>query len=310
MNGNASRAASPEPVFVPPIKSQGIKTKLVPWIRLNLPEIVNGTYIEPFMGTGVVGLNLRYPTTLMADANPHLIRFYQALQSGEITAASARAYLEEQGKQLRESPEDGYEYFRTVRNRFNADFAPLDFLFLSRAGFNGMIRFNKQGKWNVPFCKKPDRFAKAYVTKIVNQIKYAAQIISPDWLFVRQSFEKTIEAAGSGDFIYCDPPYAGRYADYYNNWTEADEQLLFESLAAFPGKFMLSTWSHNDYRSNPYLEKYAGNFRVLRRDHFYHSGGKLENRKSVVEALVLNYDPPPRGERLNPAAEPRQARLF
>ena len=47
-------------VIVPPIKSQGIKTKLVPWINdvilqsgLDLP---NTNWIEPFFGTGVVGL--------------------------------------------------------------------------------------------------------------------------------------------------------------------------------------------------------------------------------------------------------------
>ena len=40
-------------VIVPPIKSQGIKTKLVPWIKQCLP-LYKGKWIEPFMGTGVV----------------------------------------------------------------------------------------------------------------------------------------------------------------------------------------------------------------------------------------------------------------
>jgi len=30
-------------IFVPPIKSQGIKTKLVPWIKDVIPENINGT---------------------------------------------------------------------------------------------------------------------------------------------------------------------------------------------------------------------------------------------------------------------------
>ena len=38
-------------VGVPPIKSQGIKTKLVPWIQSILPSDFDGTWIEPFMGT-------------------------------------------------------------------------------------------------------------------------------------------------------------------------------------------------------------------------------------------------------------------
>lgn len=37
-------------IVVPPIKSQGIKTKLVPWIQTLVPK-VSGKWIEPFLGT-------------------------------------------------------------------------------------------------------------------------------------------------------------------------------------------------------------------------------------------------------------------
>jgi hypothetical protein len=53
---------------VPPIKCQGIKTKLVPWIGAVKPSTLNGTWIEPFMGSRVwspsaSGLNGRcWPT--------------------------------------------------------------------------------------------------------------------------------------------------------------------------------------------------------------------------------------------------------
>lgn len=46
-------------VITPPIKSQGIKTKLVPWIKEILPN-QEGTWIEPFLGTGVVAFNMGY----------------------------------------------------------------------------------------------------------------------------------------------------------------------------------------------------------------------------------------------------------
>ena len=45
-------------VGIPPIKSQGIKTKLVPWIRSIVPTDFDGTWIEPFMGTGAVAFNV------------------------------------------------------------------------------------------------------------------------------------------------------------------------------------------------------------------------------------------------------------
>ena len=276
-------------VVVPPLKSQGIKTKLVPWIK-NLAPSVSGRWIEPFLGTGVVAINSGFSRALLNDANPHIVRFYSGIQAGEITPESVRNYLEFEGKALSEAGADGYDHYNFIKDRFNRVHAPLDFLFLSRAGFNGMMRFNKRGNWNIPFCKKPKRFSKSYITKIVNQVRDVAIIIADEWHFVCGPFQDTIENAVSDDFIYCDPPYYGRYVDYYNGWTEEDEKELADLLEKTPARFILSTWHHNDYRENEMIEKYWSNFNIVTRDHFYHSGGKIENRKSIVEALVFNFD--------------------
>lgn len=37
------------------------------------------------------------------------------------------------------------------------------------------------------------------------------------------------------------------------------------------------------------VNKYWNKFNVVTKDNFYHSGGKEENRKAVVEALVCNF---------------------
>ena len=165
-------------VIVPPIKSQGIKTKLVPWINdliLTSGASLNGRWIEPFFGTGVVGFNSPMRGThIVGDTNPHIINFYRAMQSGEITQYTMRAYLERESHLLAHADDNGYAHFRLVRDRFNCEHSPYDFIFLSRAGFNGMMRFNRHGDWNIPFCKKPDRFAPAYITKICNQIEHVA----------------------------------------------------------------------------------------------------------------------------------------
>lgn len=43
-------------VIVPPIKCQGIKTKIVPFIMEKVVRNENGIWVEPFIGTGVVSL--------------------------------------------------------------------------------------------------------------------------------------------------------------------------------------------------------------------------------------------------------------
>ena len=266
-------------IIIPPIKSQGIKTKLVPWINdliLSSGIRLDANWIEPFFGTGVVGFNSPMRGQhIVGDTNPHIINFYKGIQNGVISSYSMRKYLERENSLLKFSEEEGYVHFREVRDRFNSEYSPYDFIFLSRAGFNGMMRFNRKGEWNVPFCKKANRFSMAYVTKICNQIERVTQIIrKKDWSFNNVSFIETIEKAGAGDIIYCDPPYFGRYVDYYNGWTENDEQSLFEALSHTSAKFILSTWHHNDYRENNMVNKYWRQFNVMTKDHFYHNGAR------------------------------------
>ena len=276
-------------VKVPPLKCQGIKTKLVDWIKDHAILENDGTWIEPFMGSGVVGFNVRPNRAVFSDVNPHIINFYNAIKSGEIDSSIAREFLEKEGALLQKKGEDHYY---EVRERFNKKTSSLDMLFLNRACFNGVMRFNKKGGFNVPFGHKPERFAKAYITKIANQIKYVSQAVSQyDWQFVCSDFKTTIAAVSSSDFIYCDPPYAGRHVDYFNSWSEENEQELYELLKATPAKFILSTWHSNQYRNNVALEKYSSEFTVLTREHFYHVGASEKNRKPMLEAIVLNYNP-------------------
>lgn len=273
-------------VIVPPIKSQGIKTKLVPFIATCIPNDFSGKWIEPFMGTGVVAFNLAPHHALLCDTNPHLIHFYQAIQTGEITATIARNYLNHEGAILQDK---GEQHYYAIRERFNEQGNPLDFLFLNRAGFNGMIRFNKKGEFNIPFCRKPQRFAQAYVTKIVNQIDSISKIIATkSFQFKCQSFEETILQAQEDDLIYCDPPYIDRYADYFNTWTEQDEYALHQLLSMQSVPFILSTWHHNDYRKNQYIDDLWSDFNIMTQQHFYHVGAKEQNRNPMTEALVSN----------------------
>ena len=199
-----------------------------------------------------------------------------------------RQFLVQEGQQLQVQ---GESHYYAIRERFNAEHRPLDFLFLSRAGFNGMIRFNRKGGYNVPFCRKPERFSPSYITKIVNQVAWVSEVLSvKSFRFIEQDFEQTITLATADDIIYCDPPYIGRHADYFNGWDEDSEQRLFTALSKSPAQFIMSTWHHNDYRANQYIETLWNNFNILTREHFYHVGASEKNRNPMIEAIVTNID--------------------
>lgn len=277
-----------EKIHVPPIKIQGIKTKLVPLIKDNIIMDKEMLWVEPFMGSGVVGFNIRPQQAIFADTNPHIINFYNNIKQKNIDSYIVRNFLESEGDKLEKGDD---EYYYEVRERFNKNHSSLDFLFLNRSCFNGMIRFNKNYKFNVPYGHKPQRFSKAYITKIVNQVEYVEQMLCiSDWNFICQSFDNTINSIQEERaFIYCDPPYIGRNVDYYDSWSEDEETKLKKMLISNNNYFMLSTWDHNKYRKNEYVDTLWGFCKKINKEHFYYVGANENNRNSIVEALLINY---------------------
>ena len=248
-----------------------------------------GLWIEPFVGSGSVVLNVMPKRALLADTNPYLVQFHEAIRNKEINGPTVRTFLEHEGKLLAQEGQDHYYY---VRDRFNSARDPLDFLFLNRSCFNGLIRFNRHGAFNVPFGHKPMRFSRAYITKIVNQVsRFQDATRLCDWTFVCQDHRSTIETASRNDFVYCDPPYVGRHVDYYGNWDVRAEQSLHAELKQTEARFMVSTWHSNQHRENQFIQTLWDEFTVLTHEHFYHIGAREVNRKPMLEALVVNYEP-------------------
>ncbi|MCX6906801.1 MAG: Dam family site-specific DNA-(adenine-N6)-methyltransferase [Verrucomicrobia bacterium] len=277
------------PPLVPPLKCQGIKTKLVGEIR-NLAETQTfDRWVEPFCGSCVVALNVQPKRALLCDSNVHIIRLYQDIQEARITPVIVRSFLVSEDEKLRAGGED---YYYTVRERFNNEPNSLDFLFLNRSCFNGVMRFNRQGRFNVPYCHKSNRFAQAYVTKIVNQTKRIAEVISAnDWTFAVADFRATLAEIEPTDFVYADPPYAGRHVDYFNSWSEKDEIEMAKALKRLPCHFVLSTWHSNEFRENILLiQNWSSSpYHILTREHYYHVGSTEDLRHPMIEALVTNF---------------------
>lgn len=272
-------------VQVPPLKIQGIKTKAVPFIRDSVNWKGLGRWVEPFVGSAVVSLNILPERALLGDSNPHLIEFYKAIQKGSLTGESVRTFLESEGEKLLRNGEDHYYY---VRDRFNDKHNPHDFLFLNRACFNGLVRFNRKGGFNTPFCRKPDRFRPAYITKICNQVQQASNAMKgKNWKFMCTDWSNILEETLVDDFVYCDPPYAGRFTDYFNSWTDEDALDLEDKLKGLPCPFLYSMWSENKYRKNERLYESFPDHEIRTFSHFYHLGASEDLRNKMVEALVV-----------------------
>jgi DNA adenine methylase len=196
-----------------------------------------------------------------------------------------RDFLTQNGAKL---ARDGAGFYYTVRRQFNEEGGSLRFLFLNRSCFNGVMRFNSRGGFNVPFGHKPKRFSQAYVTKITNQVARAAEAMAGrDWVFKTQTWNTTLNTCAENDFAYLDPPYIGRHTDYYNRWTDADAEALAHAARVLPCGVALSMWKENKYRENGHLGEHWAGYVLRTFSHFYHVGPTEDLRNQMTEVLAI-----------------------
>jgi DNA adenine methylase len=228
----------------PPLKWAGGKRWQVPHLRPYWEKHAQRRLVEPFCGGLAVALGLGPRQALLNDVNPHLINFYRWLKRGFVTDTAMR--------------NDARHFYR-ARERFNlllagdgetsAEAAAL-FYYLNRTGYNGLCRFNRGGKFNVPF----GRYAK--ITYTSDFSRYARRFAR--WEFRRGDFASlTLEP---GDFVYADPPYDVEFTSYsQGGFSWKDQVRTAEWLATHEGPVILVNQATEKirrlYRSLGYRER-------------------------------------------------------
>lgn len=179
----------------PFLKWAGNKYRIIEQLTAVLPKA--NRLIEPFTGSAAVFLNTDYPQYLLAETNNDLINLYQHIQT-EGTAFIDYCY------RFFNTQTNNREQYYEFREQFNTTLdlrakAAL-FLYLNRHGYNGLCRYNSNGKYNVPF----GRYDKPYFPhKEMLNFHHKAQKA----IFQQADFQATLQQAQAGDVIYCDPPY-------------------------------------------------------------------------------------------------------
>ena len=247
------RASTPISVR-PLLKWAGGKRQLLPVLAEHYPPKFS-RYIEPFMGSAAVFFDLLNSGRLarrsivLADVNPDLIGCYRMLRD------RPQAVIRALNSMAREYRVGGSDYYYDVRDtRFNPLRAALQarasepghvadmytpglaamLIFLNRTGFNGLFRLNRQGGFNVP----AGRYTNPRICDERHLRAVAAALASPGVSIVLQPFDRTLDDAGAGDFVYCDPPYAplsrtSSFASYTaDGFTAFDQRRLQQKVVA------------------------------------------------------------------------------
>jgi DNA adenine methylase len=179
---------------------------------------------------------------MLSDNNADLIACYQMVRDcpeqviGELSRLAighardgARHYYDVRNQRfnpqraaLAAAPDRGVEYTASLAAMF---------VYLNRTGYNGLFRLNGEGEFNVP----AGSYAKPKICDEPNVRRVSRALARPGLTLERVRFERAVERAVAGDFLYFDPPYAplsktARFTSYTAEGFDADDQKRLRDL--------------------------------------------------------------------------------
>lgn len=264
------------------IKYRGGKSREIARFRQYIPDEYD-RFIEPFLGGGAVFFDLEPERAIINDVNTRLMDFYgQVRDDFDTLTAELRELQElyrvnqadyERQKQLHPDirVENANEalYYR-IRNMYNGltDNVYSEgalYYFINKTAYSGMIRYNRQGEYNVPFGRYVN-FNAQIISEAHRDLLQRAQLFNQD-------YEEIFGMAEGGDFMFLDPPYDCIFNDYgnmnmQNGFDEEQHRRLANNFRNLPcmalmviGRTPLTEELYADFIRNQYDKRYSVNIR-------------------------------------------------
>ncbi len=298
-----------------PLNYIGGKYKLLPQI-LPLFPVISGTFIDLFCGGCNVGINVNADRVILNDTDENLRYLYNTFKNmdKDVLLKMIEDIIEKYG--LSRSDIYGYEHYGCesgkglgeynkqpylkLREDFN-EHTNFDYYYyailyvLIVYSFNNQIRFNSNGKFNLPVGKRD------YNTKMQKKLSdFIDRLKEGNFVITSTDFEVfSLDGYGENDFIYADPPYLITCATYneQGGWNEDKERALYKFLdkANEQGiRFALSNVLRSKGKENAILLKWLednSQYRTISLDYNYsNSNYQTKDRSSgSEEVLIVNY---------------------
>ncbi len=296
-----------------PLNYTGGKYKLLPQILPLFPAKIE-TFVDLFCGGCNVGVNVNAEKIICNDSDKNLIGLFKFFQKSDFAALKSKIDQIIQKYGLSESSKNHYSFyncnsssglgkynkekFLNLRNDFNS-LSKNDenyFLYLYILiiySFNNQIRFNSDGKFNLPVGKRD--FNLRMQNKLKNFLENISEIdfTNNDFAFFKA------DDFSENDFFYADPPYLITTATYNekNCWNETDEKRLLvflDSLSRKKIKFALSNVLVANGKENVILQKWLcqnKNYICHHLDFDYKNSNyhKKQTSQKADEVLITNY---------------------
>jgi DNA adenine methylase len=248
------------------------------------------TYFEPFFGGGAILFALQPVRAFASDINAGLVNLYNVAKTDLVELTGQLARLESRYNGL--ASDHQKEMFLSERHSFNESprvgvEMAARFVFLNKAGFNGMYRENSRGKFNIPFGNR------ASLSLATDENLNAVSLALHNVEINLSSYIDTASLANSGDIVYFDPPYVplsatSSFTGYSAGGFSDSDQLQLRDLAlALTDRGVHVVLSNS---SAPRVAELYKDFRISSVSASRNVAASASGRARVEEFLITNAD--------------------
>ncbi|APZ49752.1 DNA adenine methylase [Jeotgalibaca sp. PTS2502] len=294
-----------------PLFYVGDKYKLMHQLNELFPNNIEN-YYDVFCGGGSASINVQANHYYMNDIDKKVLELHNHLQknSKNIFSFIERMYtlirhyglslsefgINEEIKKLKAEHQKTYfskynkESYLELRKDYNLNQENVDLLYLLLVyGFNHMIRFNKEGKFNLPVGNVD--WNKNVTSALINySCWYNSNNVTLTEGFDFEVFIKN-QNLSENDFLYFDPPYLITFSDYNKLWNEKEEYRLYNLLDELDKKGIkwgLSNMLNHKDKKNDILSKWSMKYNVYNINSNYISRFDNSFKKDSKEIYITN----------------------
>lgn len=303
----------PKPEIIKsPLNFTGGKYKLLPQIIPLFPKDIT-TFVDLFCGGCNVGINVDAKKIICNDIDSNLIGLFSFFRGNSYNDLLPKIQEIINNYNLSDSEKNGYPFYNCNSESGLGNFNRTGFLklreefnYLSKDNenyylylyilivyaFNNQIRFNSDGKFNLPVGKRD------FNVRMQNKLKnFLSALETKNISFSNYYFSDIkIPELSEKDFVYADPPYLITCATYNEkSWNEDEEKKLLsylDELSKNKIRFALSNVLYTDNKTNTILQAWL-NERKYNCHHldfsYKNSNYHKKNIAKTDEVLITNY---------------------
>lgn len=258
--------------MLPIIKWSGGKRDELDNITPHIPEYTR--YLEPFVGGGAVYFHLAPQTAVIADVHPDLIALYRTIGAGQ--GKDIHAFMqahpndEEEYYRVRDGPEPTTDLERACK-----------FYYERKTCYRGMLRYNKKGKFNIPFGRYKTVNYEDLIDPKYEELLKRTDIRLGGFEDIFRDFDDP------ENFVFLDPPYDSIFTDYgYCTFGKEHHQKLAECFRTTKNKCLMIIGKtpfieelYDGYIEGEFDKKYA----------FKLHSGRVGDEINTKHLIIKNY---------------------